>query len=301
VNTFVDLLHTRRLLQFGAGGDRTWCALEVTAAQLKTIVLLVHTEGLTSRQIAEQLGVGPSAVTSLVDRLVDQKFVRRERDPADRRRVWVRPLPKARALHDSLNRTSRSALGRVLLALPARRRAATRETLEELLTAARQVLTAQQSAGSWHRTHASHAEDRSHQARRRERPATASRFDRFVDRYNQDRPHQALAMKTPAEVYVPSPRPYRGLPELDYPFHDWTATVTYCGRICFKKRKVNLSQVFAGQVVGVKHVNERVWLVSFMDYGLGYFDDETCRLEPIENPFGPKVYAFSTRRRNDLC
>jgi hypothetical protein len=46
-------------------------------------------------------------------------------------------------------------------------------------------------------------------------------------------------MKVPAEVYVPSSRPYRGLPEIDYPFHDWTATVTYCGRICFKKRKVN--------------------------------------------------------------
>jgi hypothetical protein len=41
-----------------------------------------------------------------------------------------------------------------------------------------------------------------------------------------------------------SPR-NRGLTTLDYPFHDWTATVTHCGRICFKKRKVNLSQVFA--------------------------------------------------------
>ena len=60
----------------------------------------------------------------------------------------------------------------------------------------------------------------------------------------------------------------------------------------FKKRKVNLSQVFAGQAVGVKQVNERVWLVSFMDYDLGYFDD-TCRLEPIENPFGPKVLPMS--------
>ena len=131
------------------------------------------------------------------------------------------------------------------------------------------------------------------------RPAAANvlqqqaRFDVFVDRYNQDRPHQALAMKMPGEVYVASPRPYRGLPELDYPFHDWTAMVTYCGRICFKKRKVNLSQVFAGQAVGVKQVSERVWLVSFMDYDLGYFDDETCRLEPIENPFGPKVLPIS--------
>ena len=73
------------------------------------------------------------------------------------------------------------------------------------------------------------------------------------------------------------------------PIHDWTATVTNCGRICYKRRKVNLSQVFAGQEVGVRQVQERVWLVTFMHYDLGYFDDETCRLEPIENPFAPKV------------
>ena len=40
----------------------------------------------------------------------------------------------------------------------------------------------------------------------------------------------------------------------DYPFHDWTAVVPSCGRICFKKRKVNLNQVFAGQAGGVKQV-----------------------------------------------
>jgi len=52
---------------------------------------------------------------------------------------------------------------------------------------------------------------------------------------------------------------------------------------------VNLSTVFAGQKVGVVQVSEHIWLVSFMDYDLGYFDDETCRLEPIDNPFGSKV------------
>ena len=51
----------------------------------------------------------------------------------------------------------------------------------------------------------------------------------------------------------------------------------------------NLSTVFAGQSVGIKQVSEHIWLVSFMDYDLGYFDNEACRLEPIENPFGPKV------------
>jgi putative transposase len=120
-----------------------------------------------------------------------------------------------------------------------------------------------------------------------------ARFDAFIARYNQERPHQALGMKVPADVYVRSPRLYRGLEELTYPFHDQTITVTHCGRICFQGRKVNLSHVFAGQNVGVTQVGDRLWLVTFMHYDLGYFDDETCRLEPIENPFGPKVLPMA--------
>jgi putative transposase len=96
-------------------------------------------------------------------------------------------------------------------------------------------------------------------------------------------------MRTPAECYAPSTRSYTGLPEIDYPFHDKTVTVTTCGRICFNRRKINLSVVFAGQAVGIKQVSEEIWLVTFMDYDLGYFDHETCRLEPVENPFGPAV------------
>jgi putative transposase len=110
----------------------------------------------------------------------------------------------------------------------------------------------------------------------------------------QGRPHQALNMQCPVERYQPSSRPYRGLPELDYPLHDKAATVTTCGRICFNNQKINLSQVFAGQTVGIKQTDERIWLVSFMDYDLGYFDDETCRLEPLANPFGPKVLPMSS-------
>jgi hypothetical protein len=36
-------------------------------------------------------------------------------------------------------------------------------------------------------------------------------------------------------------------------------------------------------------VHDDIWLVSFMDYDLGYFDLETRVLEPLKNPFGPKV------------
>jgi putative transposase len=116
-----------------------------------------------------------------------------------------------------------------------------------------------------------------------------ARFDDFIKCFNNQRPHQALNMRYPAELYVRSTRAYRGLPALDYPFHDKTVTVTTCGRICFNRQKINLSQVFAGQSVGIKQVSDEIWLVSFMNYDLGYFDHETCRLEPIENPFGPKV------------
>jgi len=120
-----------------------------------------------------------------------------------------------------------------------------------------------------------------------------ARFDDFIACYNNERPHQALNMQCPAERYQPSSRPYRGLPDLDYPLHDKAATVTTCGRICFNNQKINLSQVFAGQTVGIKQTDDRIWLVSFMDYDLGYFDDETCRLEPLANPFGPKVLPMS--------
>lgn len=73
----------------------------------------------------------------------------------------------------------------------------------------------------------------------------------------------------------------------------WSATVTRCGRICYNRRKINLSTVFAGQRVGVRRVSNDVWLDSFMQYDLGYFDHETCRLEPIANPFSPKVLPMS--------
>jgi putative transposase len=69
--------------------------------------------------------------------------------------------------------------------------------------------------------------------------------------------------------------------------------LTRCGRICLGRKKINFSQVFAGQAVGIKKVHDDIWLVSFMDYDLGYFDLETRVLELLENPFGPEVLPMS--------
>ena len=119
------------------------------------------------------------------------------------------------------------------------------------------------------------------------------RFDAFVAEFNDERPHEALAMKPPAEVYRPSPRPYRGLPEVTYPFHDRDILVTNCGRICMHRKKINISTALAGQKLGIREVDEGIWLVSFMEYDLGYIDLDQKTLQTIDNPFGTRLSPMS--------
>lgn len=121
-----------------------------------------------------------------------------------------------------------------------------------------------------------------------------AKFDAFIDVYNHHRPHQGIAQHYPAELYTPSTALYRGLPDVDYPFADKTVTVTHCGRICLGKKKINVSTVLGGQHVGITQTDDDTWLVSFMKYDLGYFDLNTCRLEPIDNPFNHKLYTMSS-------
>jgi transposase InsO family protein len=120
-----------------------------------------------------------------------------------------------------------------------------------------------------------------------------ARFDAFISEFNEERPHEALDMRCPAELYAPSVRPYLGLPEIDYPFHDRDVLVTACGRICMHRKKVNISTVMAGQKLGIKEVDEAIWLVSFMHYDLGYIDLEQSTLQTIDNPFGTRLSPMS--------
>ena len=115
------------------------------------------------------------------------------------------------------------------------------------------------------------------------------RFDAFVSEFNEERPHEALSMKVPAELYTTSPRLYQGLPDIDYPFHDRDAIVTNCGRLCVHRKKINISTVLAGQRLGLKEVDDGIWLVSFMHYDLGYIDLEQRTLQTIDNPFGTRL------------
>lgn len=115
------------------------------------------------------------------------------------------------------------------------------------------------------------------------------RFDTFVEVYNNERPHQALEGRYPGDVYTPSARAYRPPEEPEYPYHDRSVHVTQCGRICIGRRKINLSTVFAGQTVGIREVEDKIWLVSFLEYDLAFFDEDVGRVEPATNPFIPEV------------
>ena len=84
------------------------------------------------------------------------------------------------------------------------------------------------------------------------------KFDDFIDEYNNFRPHQALNMKCPSELYRPASEKYSGLVNVDYPFHDKIVMVTQCGRICYKGKKINLSVVLAGQPIGLKELQDNI-------------------------------------------
>jgi hypothetical protein len=79
----------------------------------------------------------------------------------------------------------------------------------------------------------------------------------------------------------------RAAQRMTYPLHDREVMVTHCGRICMHRKRANVSTVLAGQRLGIKEVDEGIWIVSFMRYDLGFIDLEQKTLQPTDNPFGP--------------
>jgi hypothetical protein len=59
------------------------------------------------------------------------------------------------------------------------------------------------------------------------------------------------------------------------------------------RKRINVSTVLAGQRLGIKEVDEGVWIVSFMSYDFGFIDLEQKTLQPLDNPFGPGLSPMS--------
>jgi DNA-binding MarR family transcriptional regulator len=120
LDVWMELFQAMRHLHVLHDGERPWVSLNLSMAQLKTLIIIGQTGGLPSSRLGDKMGVGPSAVTPVVDKLEEHKLVRRDADPDDRRITWIRPTPKATALLDKLQETNRNLMKRVLDEVPAR-------------------------------------------------------------------------------------------------------------------------------------------------------------------------------------
>lgn len=99
------------------------------------------------------------------------------------------------------------------------------------------------------------------------------RFDEFVEEFNTERPHEALGMKRPAQVYKASLRKMPTVvPELDYPQHDDVLRVDRVGYVSHRRRRCYLSTALAHQTVGIREELDGRWLVSFATLDVGHID-----------------------------
>jgi len=143
VETLLSLIESLKRRQ---ADDKSWLSLDLTMAQLKALMIVLQTDGVASRGLAERLSIGPSAVTPLVDQLVDQKLVTREADPSDRRIVFIRPTPRAVSLRRRLLETSRTAVAELLNEIPTTEIPAIQRALAQLAGAAERVLARKEEA-----------------------------------------------------------------------------------------------------------------------------------------------------------
>lgn len=111
------------------------------------------------------------------------------------------------------------------------------------------------------------------------------RFDEFVEEFNNERPHEALAMKRPAEVFTKSVTTHPVfLPDPDYSTHDDVLVVSRKGLIHLAgRRQVYLANALAGQLVGIREETDDRWLVTFMNLDLGYIEPHSNRFTCINH------------------
>jgi transposase InsO family protein len=106
--------------------------------------------------------------------------------------------------------------------------------------------------------------------------AQQRRHAEFRADYNEVRPHEGLGGRTPASCYVPSPRPYtKETPGLDYPLHFTRRQVRSGGDIKWRGRAIFLSEVLAGEPVGLEEIENGTWAVYFASLELGRIVERT--------------------------
>ena len=128
-----------------------------------------------------------------------------------------------------------------------------------------------------------------------------SALDLWRQSFNHERPHDALGMRCPSEVYIASERKYQGTPQdLDYP-QMCSRRVCQHGMIQLEGDRFFLSTALAGWSVGLKPINPElmeVWfgrlLIGQVDLSASSFIRADTRLDK-----GNKVAAIHPNKTAD--
>jgi DNA-binding MarR family transcriptional regulator len=129
------LLATARLFIAVASEALIGSTPEVTLPQFRALVLVDQQGTLTVADLARALGVAPSTVTRMCDRLVAKQLIRREAGTSDRRQVSLRLEPMGRDLIALSTQRRRERLEQILAAVPTSSRATLLDAMNLLLEA----------------------------------------------------------------------------------------------------------------------------------------------------------------------
>ena len=137
------------------------------------------------------------------------------------------------------------------------------------------------------RPQANGTHERMHRELKRETamPAAANaraqqrRFDAFRQRYNEERPHEALGQRTPASLWHPSPRPYPArIAAPEYPAYFEVRTVCPSGTFKFRGATPFLSHALEHAAIGLDEVLDGVWNIVYYGTVLGRLDERTGKI-----------------------
>jgi len=109
--------------------------------------------------------------------------------------------------------------------------------------------------------------------------AQQRRFSRFTAEFNRIRPHRALDLRTPSQLYAPSPRLYpRRTPLIEYPAHFEVRKADTDGRITWHDRPLYVSRALRRESVGLEPIAEQRYNLFFGPLLLGVFHQQTWQI-----------------------
>ncbi len=128
-----------------------------------------------------------------------------------------------------------------------------------------------------------------------------ARFDAFCQDYNHLRPHEAIGQRPPASLWRPSPRRYpEKLAQPWYDAHHALRRVRSGGEIKWGGRSVFISEMLAGEPVGIAETREGDWLVRYAQIDLGIIDPRTNRLIRFVPPRSGRYKANQPQRLSPM-